>query len=302
MPHQFSSVRFVVNPRAVKRYGDVEKIIQGVLNGNGLNCDFIRTEARGHGTDLARQAADEGIDLVVAVGGDGTLNEVGRSLIGRETILGLLPCGSGNGFARAMGIPLDLRQACHGLLNAEVRLLDVGKIGGRIFFSNAGVGMDAEVSRLYADRPRGRYGFLTFVFLAISTFRRYTPGEIRIELDEGCNLRVSPMTATVANTSQYGYGATIAPEARPDDGLLNLCIIENPGLFRLILHAWRLFNGTIERMPGVRMFQTNDIRITRTEPGLFQVDGEGVSGEAVLEVAVMPGAIRIALPAGGIDG
>lgn len=302
MKGNIARLRFIINSQVERRHGNIEAIIRDVLDGTGVAYDIVRTERRGHGTALALQAAEEGIDLVVAAGGDGTLNEVGSALLGRKTILGLLPCGSGNGFARAMGIPLDLRRACTGLLRPEIRLLDVGKIGEAAFFSTAGVGLDAEVSRRYAGLPRGRYGFFTFAYLAFDIFRKYKPADVLVVLEDRRNIRAHPLILTVANTSQYGYGAMIAPGARPDDGLLDLCIVENTDILRLLWHARRLFNGTIHQMPGVQLFQGRTMRIVRSDPGLFHVDGEPKTGDATLEVTVVPEGIRMALPPGARGG
>jgi YegS/Rv2252/BmrU family lipid kinase len=296
MPDQFSNMRFIVNPRAGNRRGDVETTIRQVLGGTGIVFDIIRTEHRGHATELARLAADDGIELVVAVGGDGMLNEVGKGLLERETILGLLPCGSGNGFGRSQGISLDPKRACSALLQADVRPIDVGKIGDDIFFSTAGTGLEVEVSRRYNEMQGNRHGLLTYACLTLDTYRNYTPEPVRITIEEESDLQIRPIILTVANTAQYGYGIQIAPAARPDDGWLDLCIVEDPGFLQLLWHSRRLLTGTIDRMPGVRMLRTRRVQIERNNPVPLQVDGDEVPGKAVLDVCVVPAAIRMALP------
>ena len=293
---RFSNIRFIVNPSAGNRRGDPEATIRKVLHGTGVVFEVFQTEYKGHGTELAQKAADEGVDLVVAVGGDGTINEVGRGLLGRETTLGLLPLGSGNALARALGISLNLEQACSALLQAVVRQMDVGKIGDAIFFSTAGVGLDAEVSWRFNRRPKGPRGFIPYAILTLGAFWEYKPEEVRITLEEGAQLKISPTILTIANTSQFGNGAIISPGARPDDGLLDLCIIGGTGILRTLWHIRRLFTGTIDQMPGTNFFRTRGLRIVRPGPGRFQVDGESMTGATTLDVTVVPKAIRIALP------
>ena len=295
MKPRFQSMRFIVNPWAGVRHGDVTATIRRMLSGTGVAFDIRQSEYQGHGTVLAREAALQGIDLIVAVGGDGTINEVGKGLLGLDTPLGTIPIGSGNALASGLGIPLDPAQACRGLLQAEVWPLDVGKMGGAVFFSTSGAGVDAEVCWQF-NRRSGRRGFLTYAVLSLAAFKAYQSEEVCVTLDEGMELRLRPAVLTVANTSQFGNGAAIAPKARPDDGLLDLCIVEDIGLPRTLWHVRRLFNGTIEQAPGAQYFQTRGLRIERGKPGRFQVDGESMTGDATLEVTVMPKAIQIAIP------
>ncbi len=295
MPAQFSNLRFIVNPQAGTQRGDMEAAIRRLLSRTGVGFDICHSEYQGHGTELAREAANEGADLVVAVGGDGTINEVGRGLLGLDTPLGIIPLGSGNALASGLGIPIHPARACRGLLRAEVRAIDVGKMGEAVFFSTAGAGVDAEVCWRF-NRRSGRRGFLTYAVLSLAAFKAYKSEEVRVTLDEGRELRVRPTVLTVANSSQFGNGAVIAPRARPDDGLLDLCIVEDIGLPRTLWHMRRLFTGTIEDTPGAQYFQTRGLRIERGKPGRFQVDGESMTGDATLEVTVMPKAIQIAIP------
>ncbi len=294
---RFSKMRFVVNPAAGKRRGNVEDSIRKALQGSRVTYDVVRTGYRGHGTALAREAADDGVDLVVAVGGDGTLNEVGRGLLEKkETVLGLLPTGSGNAFAHALGIPRNPGKACENLFQAIVQPIDVGRIGEEFFFSTAGVALDAEVSWQCNKRSGGPRGFLPYAIFTLGAFCTYKPEDICVKLEEGLDLRVHPTILTVANTSQFGNGVMIAPGARPDDGLLDLCVIETNTLPRTLWHVRRLFTGTIDKMPGSQLIRTRGFRIVRPGPGRFQVDGEAMTGGSTLEVTVVPKAIRMAFP------
>ena len=202
---------FVVNPLAGTGGQDVMSLLEREMRNSGRTYQVVGTEYSGHAEMLARQAAEGGTGTVVAVGGDGTLNEVAKGVLGSESALGLLPCGSGNAFARYAGIPLVLSEACRSLLTAEFQRLDVGKLGEDIFLSSAGFGMDAEVCRRFNSREGGRRGMLPYVLLTVDTFRGYRPGCVRVEMSEGQVYEGVPHIVTVANTSEYGNGATIAP-------------------------------------------------------------------------------------------
>lgn len=294
MSPTFSRIRFIVNPSAGRRRGDVGALIRETLDRSGVEFEILWTQRRGHAETLAREAAETGDGLVVAAGGDGTVHEVASGLVGTETALGILPCGSGNGLARALKIPLDLRRACRALLSARVRRIDAGRVNGRPFFATAGTGLDALVAARFAGSQRR--GMLPYVVLTARTFFTCVPEEISLTLDGGPPLTARPILLTVANTQQYGGGAVIAPNARPDDGLLDVCLMEDISLFRALLHARRLFTGTIHRMPGVRLFQAASIQIVRPAPGPLQMDGEALRGEATLSVQVVPGALKVAVP------
>ena len=299
MTAQYATIYVIVNPAAGRGKADINAILPALLSSRRLAWEVHRTEGRGHATELARAAAARGVDLVVAAGGDGTANEVASGLVDTEAVLGLMPVGSGNALARALGIPINPAKALEDSLDGDVRAIDVGTVAGRYFFSTAGVGLDAVVSHLYGDRPGGRRGFLPYLVLTMRAFASYEPTLTVITLDDGLEIHTCPTIATVANTSQFGNGAIIAPGALPDDGLLDLCVIEHTGPLRALWHSRRLFSGTIDRMPGVRLFRSRGIRITRPCAGLLQVDGEALEAPAALNVELLPRALRIAVPGGG---
>jgi diacylglycerol kinase family enzyme len=262
---RYPTIDVIVNPAAGRGKANINAILPALLSSRRLAWEVHRTEGRGHATQLARAAAARGVDLVVAAGGDGTANEVASGLVDTAAVLGLMPVGSGNALARALGIPIDPAKALEESLDGDVRAIDVGTVAGRYFFSTAGVGLDAVVSHLYGDRPGGRRGLLPYLVLTMRAFASYEP------------------TLTVITL---------------DDGLLDLCVIERTGSFRALWHGRRLFSGTIDRMPGVRLFRSRGIRITRPCAGLLQVDGEALEAPATLNVELLPRALRIAVPGG----
>ena len=289
-------IRFIVNPFAGTSRGDISATIGRVMGRPGSLYEIARTRGAGQAVELAREGADRGARIVVAVGGDGTINEVGRGLLGTETALGVVPLGSGNALARGLGIPLDPAKACGVLLDGRLRAIDVGRMGDAAFFSTAGISLDAEVSWRYNTRARGPRGFLPYVGLTLASFGSYEPEQVLISADGGPELAVRPLILTVANASRFGNGAIIAPQARPDDGVLDICIIEKRHIARTLWHARRLFTGSIDRMPGVRLVRGRTFRIERPSRGRCQVDGEPLLGGPVLDVSVEPGAMRVVVP------
>lgn len=254
------------------------------------------TERAGHATEIARAGLAEGVDTVVAVGGDGTLNEVGRALAGSDVPVGIIPAGSGNALARCLGIPLDPAEACGVLLDGAERAIDVGSFGDEMFLSTAGIGLDAEVCWRF-NEVASRRGLLTYLSEAVKAVFGYEPCPVRLFLDEGDVIEASPSLLTVANTPAFGYGAMIAPGAEPDDGVLDVCIVEDLTVLRAALNAHRLFNGTFDRTHGVSRYRAKHIRIKRETPGRIQVDGESREGAATLDVSVVKGGLRVVVPA-----
>ena len=294
----FPRTRFIINPISAARHPGIEDLILQESGTIGETAEIVFTADAGHAIELARKAVGDQVDLVVAVGGDGTVNEVANGLVGSESALGILPLGTGNAFARAIGVPIKAAAACQMLATARITRIDVGRVGDRHFLSTMGVGVDAEVCRLFSGTPAGKRGFLRYAGLTAQAVRHYVPEHLTIDVDGRPWHQGTPLLATVANTSQFGHGATIAPDAVPDDGWLDLLFMEKPGLLRSIWHARRLFTGSIGRMPGTRMIRAQRIRIVRQRPGVIQMDGEPIHGDAVLDVEVVPKALRVAVPGG----
>jgi len=252
--------------------------------------EVFLTERRGHGRELAQAAVRRGDRLVVAWGGDGTVNEVGSALVGTQTALGIIPAGSGNGLARELGLPSAPSAAIATALAATPRPVDVGELGGRWFFSIAGVGFDARVAEAFDRDIRGRRGFSTYVRLTARELWRYTPGRFQID---GAR-PVAALLVTFANSAQFGNGARIAPRARIDDGLLDLVVFEERSRLATLCRLPALFTGGVERVPGVSIRQVTEAVVESDVPMVFHVDGEPVQGTTRLEARVHPGVLRVA--------
>ncbi|MDP6039016.1 MAG: diacylglycerol kinase family lipid kinase [Candidatus Latescibacteria bacterium] len=294
MISQFSHVLGIMNPKAGVRHNMQPRVV-AACEKLGINFRLELTQYPGHATELAEDALQGGFDLVVAIGGDGTINEVGRALVGTDVPMGVVPAGSGNAFARALGLSFDPAKACEAFVQPQICKLDAGRVGDVIFFSAAGLGIDAEVVRGYAART-GRRGLLPYVVLTVQTLRTFRPESMFLVLDSGSEIERCPLLVAVANIAQYGSGVTIAPHAVPNDGLFDVCVVTHPGWVRLALNAYRLFTGTINRMPGVEMFRAKKVCIRRQAEGWFQFDGEAQKGDKTLEFEILAGALKLVLP------
>ncbi len=298
MADRLETARFIVNRSAGRHRVDLAGILEDAL---GLKpVDVRHTEHPGHAEELARAAVEEGTGLIIAVGGDGTINEVSRALLNTAAVLGVIPTGSGNAFARTLGLPLRPDDACRFLSADPVsgpRTIDAGTIDGHCFLTTAGIGIDALTCWIYANRGRrSRRGLLPYLSAALQASTQFQPGEVTITVDDEAPLRLTPALLTIANGDQFGYGAVIAPGARMDDGELDLRVVGARHALRLLWDSRRLFMGSIDGLSGLRRTRGRTIRIERSQPGPIQVDGEVFEAEAVFEVQVVPAALQVIAP------
>ena len=290
-----SRILFIVNPKAGTGKQDPDTFLR-VGIGNQVKWDLLLTQSAGHATQLAENGMQDGYDAIVAVGGDGTLNEVGCALVGKKVPMGVIPAGSGNAFARALGISLDRHVACRQLLAGGSRSIDVGRVGNETFLSTAGAGLDAEVCRRFHLDPGGR-GMFPYIKHTIAGVWGFEATRMLMYLEESEDaVEVWPTLLTVANTSAFGYGATIAPGASPEDGVLDVCVVEGMTALRALKNAHRLFNGTFDQTPGVTRFLARHLRVDRAAAGPIQVDGEASEGDARLDFSVVAGGLKVIVP------
>jgi YegS/Rv2252/BmrU family lipid kinase len=280
LPQSFTALR-----QALEQYWD--------LPGTELTYQFLQSAA--DGSAKAARAVSEGIDTILVAGGDGTINAVGQVLAGTDVSLGVLPAGSGNGFARHFEIPLSPAKAVRSLANAETKQIDVGVANGEMFFVTCSMAWDAAFVRSFQKSPIR--GVLPYVFAGVNEFFRYTPQEICVNLDSGEELCFPDVLLfTVANMTQYGGGAKIAPQAKEDDGYLELVVALHQDVPMLIANLHRLFNGSVGRVPQVitRRFKTMTVR--RKTHAEIQIDGDLVDMPAKLNVHVLPKALKVLVP------
>jgi len=289
---------FIFNPHsgANRRRPEFAGYIRDFIRTRGVEADFAITDGPGHATQMAALAARGGCEVVVAVGGDGTVNEVAQGLIGTPTALALVPCGSGNGLALHLGLPrspLDALRLATGV-GAAVATIDTGTANGRPFVNAMGLGLDAVVGERF--NRLSRRGLAGYARAAWAAFRSFSPTRVRIS---GCGRdeTLDVLLVAVANSDQYGNHARIAPGARVDDGRLDLVAIRAVGIGTAALLVPRLFLGNLDRSRHVLRLTGTRFVIERPGPAVLHTDGETHLAAARVEVAVRPRSLRLLVPA-----
>jgi len=290
------SVAIIINPiSGGARPGTARARVQlarAVVDADGDPAEVFVTEGVGHARELAKAAVTRGVRLVMAWGGDGTINEVASALAFDEVPLGIVPAGSGNGLARELGVHPRAERAIADALAAEPRRMDLGEIDGRLFANIAGIGLDADVaSRFSRARRRGVAGYAGIMARALAT---YVPRRYRIANGDGV-AEVRAVLVAIANSAQFGNGARIAPGALVDDGWLDLVVVQERSRVATLCHLPRLFNGTVQKIPGCTIRKIREVTIDADQPMLFHVDGEPVAGGTSLKARIHPGALRVAV-------
>lgn len=259
------------------------------LDEAGEHGSVVLTERPQQGRELARQALRGGARLVIAWGGDGTVHEVASALVGGDAALGIVRSGSGNGLARALGVSPDPRKAILEACRASPCAIDAGECGGEPFFNLAGVGLDAEVAEMFDRRGSARRGLHTYLRITARQLLRYRAKAYRVD---GQPTKPS-LLITVANGSQFGNGARIAPDARVDDGLLDVVVFEERSRLRTLCALPRLFTGGIGRVRGVSIRKQASVRIEHDGPLVYHLDGEPRRGQQQLEMIARPAALNV---------
>ena len=287
-----TKIAFIVNP--ISGTSDKKHIIGLIpehLDERRFEWQVCETECRGHATEIAGRAAREGVDIAVAVGGDGTVNEVAQGLVYTETALGIIPCGSGNGLARHLHIPMNPKGALEVLTDCHVEQLDYGQIDGHPFFCVCGVGFDATISDRFAKA--GRRGLLTYVENTIKAGLHYKPDTYELTIDGKEDMVCKAFLIACANASQYGNNAYIAPHASMSDGLMDVTLIEPFPLIEAPKIGLQLFRKSITGNSHVRSFRCERLHIKRTSPGAIHFDGDPKEAGREVDVRMLPKGIRV---------
>ncbi|MGO3653075.1 MAG: diacylglycerol/lipid kinase family protein [Sphingobacterium sp.] len=284
-------ILFVINPiSGGKKKTAFNKQVLEVLDLNRFDPTFKVTNHANHAYELARAGVAEGYDAVVAVGGDGTINEIGSALVGSNIPLGIIPEGSGNGLALYLGIPMNESAALRRINQMESTAIDCGKLGDRYFFNIAGIGFDASVSDRFASETfRGPVGYLRTVINVISS---YKPRKYTLIID-GETYEREAFMISVANSPQYGNNAYIAPNASVNDGVLDVCVVHKFPLYALPLMVFHLFNRTVNQSEYVEIITGENITIKQEEGAPVHLDGEPMDLGNEIQIEVQKNALHI---------
>ncbi len=284
----------IINPisgTTKKEY--VPELLDTLVDKEKFTLTVRFTQRAGHATELTKEAIEKKIYGVVAIGGDGTINEVASALCGSNTALGIIPCGSGNGLARHLGVPVNMEKAIQILNIDNVESLDYCTVNERPFFCTCGVGFDAHVSEKFAQS--GKRGPLTYIQNTLLEYLKYRPQKYHIEMGEEV-VSEDAFLIACGNASQYGNNAFIAPKASMHDGLIDVTLIHPFTPLDTAIMSFLLFTKHLDQDINITTYRVPELVIRRNKPGVMHIDGDPVMMEKDLYIKCYKGGIKMLLP------
>lgn len=287
------NIVFIVNPfSGLGKQKDIERYVDKNLDKEKFSAKVIYTEAPQHARLLSEQAVADDYDVIVAVGGDGTINEIAHPLIGSDKFLAIVPSGSGNGLARHLQIPLDPERAIGIINHLKSKSIDTVEINNQFFVSIAGVGFDAKVAQKYAGQKHR--GFMKYFQITLQEYLRYRPKKFSLIVD-GQKITRKALFISFANSDQFGYNTTIAPNAKIDDGLIDICIMKKIPFWKTGLLIPLLLTRKIDRSPYLEIIRANVVEIKQKKK-IINLDGEPVKMSKHLHIQVNPQSLKVIVP------
>lgn len=289
-------ILFILNPHSgLGRHRRVESAVERYLDKEYFDFEIEYTQKAGHATELARGAVERKVDVVAVAGGDGSINEVVKGIYGSNTILAVIPTGSGNGLARYLKIPLRASKAISLINDFSVSRIDLGFINDELFVSIAGLGFDAEIADRYAKATIR--GFMTYFSMIAGAFQSYKPRKYTLKFDGKKKLKERAFIISFSNSNQYGYNTSFAPDASITDGLLDVSIIRKPPLLMTPLLAHLLYFRRIDETEYVDVYRAASVEVKKKKSVMLNIDGEPVRMEKKnLTVRAEKEALRIIVP------
>lgn len=284
-------IAFIINPHSgTSNKKELPTLIKHELDLSVFTPEIVYTEYRGHATVLAKEFIAAGYEWIVAVGGDGTVNEVAQSVIHTPASLGIIPIGSGNGLARHLGVPMNISKAVEQLNHSEPVHMDYGLVNDRPFFCTCGTGFDAYVSTEFAKGKKR--GVMSYIEKIITGYFSYKSQNYHL-LGDGIDLKAKAFVLTFANASQWGNNAYIAPQASVQDGKIDISIMSNFPIIAIPTLALQLFAKTIDKDLFMTTLRASDIRLKREESGPFHYDGEPYEEGKEIHVRVVADGLKV---------
>jgi diacylglycerol kinase (ATP) len=281
---------FIINPISGGKTKDgVPELIEKHLDTTAFKSTIIFTDGVSHARQIAKEAVGR-FEVNVAVGGDGTVNEIASAIVSTGTTLGIIPYGSGNGLSRFLGISMDAKKAIKTLSTGNVEVIDSAKLNGQPFFNMAGMGFDAHISEVFSHGKKR--GFFTYIKTSLQEIAKYKSQTYHLEIDGKAYEREAFMVS-IANSSQYGNDAHISPNASVQDGLLDICVIQKFPLWRFPEMGIRMLTKTSDKTKYVEIIRGKHIKIKREGPGPVHLDGEPQIMDADIEVEVIPNSLKV---------
>jgi len=281
---------FIINPiSGGKKKDGVPDLIEKHLDSQSLKPVIVFSDSVSHARQIAHDAVNN-FEVVVAVGGDGTVNEVASAIVGTNTCLGIVPFGSGNGLSRFLKVPMDTVEAIKTLTSGRVEAIDSATLNGKPFFNMAGIGFDAHIAEIFSHNKKR--GFITYIKSTFEEFNKYKPQVYQIEIDGKLYTREAFMLS-FANSSQYGNNAHVSPHASVQDGLLDVCIIKQFPMWRLVEMGIRMMTKTADKVKFLELIRGKHIVIKRTEDGPNHLDGEPMMEGMDIIIDVLPASLKV---------
>lgn len=284
-------ILFVINPiSGVKTKYNFPLKIDKYLDKSKFDSECVFTEYRGHGSQIAAEAIRNGVDILVAVGGDGTINEVASEVEGTNKLMGIIPFGSGNGLARSLGIPIHAIQAIKRINKLNISKIDSGTFNGKKFFNMAGLGFDAQISARFAENVKR--GLINYAKIAFSEVFNYQSQHYHLNID-GKEYAHQAFMISIANSSQYGNNAHISPLASLNDGMLDICIVKPFPLYKFPVLVFRMFRKNTHKSNYLEIIQGSKIIITRESAAVIHLDGDPIDMGNTLTIGINPHSLNI---------
>ena len=289
---------FIVNPYAgIGHYKRVTRLVKKRLDLSKYDYELMLTQYRGHGHVLATQIAENGGDIVIAVGGDGTINEIARALVGKNVVLGFIPTGSGNGLAHHLKVPTRISKAIKIINEGHTLMIDTLKINNNICISIAGLGFDGLVAELF-DRS-SRRGFFPYLNYVTKTYFLYKPQTYYIEEKGKEKEEHEAMLVSIANSSQWGFNVKVSPQASMEDGYADICLVKKPNFFMLPFSTTALLTGNLHKdKKSIHIYRLSECTIytkeNTTQP--CHIDGDPIERQNKIAVKVVPKSLQVITP------
>ncbi|MGN8072263.1 diacylglycerol/lipid kinase family protein [Mucilaginibacter sp. 22184] len=281
---------FIINPiSGGKKKDGVPDLIDQNIDKAVFDATIVFSDGVSHARIIALEAVGK-YDIIVAVGGDGTVNEIASAIVGSDTALGIVPYGSGNGLARFLGVPMNPNQAIQALVKGNAETIDSGTVNGQPFFNMAGMGFDAHISEVFSHGKKR--GFISYIKSSIEEISRYGEQQYHIEID-GKVYERNAFMLSIANSSQYGNNAHISPKASVQDGLLDVCLIRKFPLWRFPEMGIRMLTKTSESTSYVEIIRGKQINVTRQTEGPIHLDGEPQVMGTAIHINIVPNSLKV---------
>jgi len=287
-------VWFIINPiSGNNKKRNTQQIIEKTIDRSKFEISFRYTEYSKHATLIAKEAVNLQIDIIVAVGGDGTVNEVSKALIGTRSLFAIVPSGSGNGLGRFLKVPLKTEKAVKVINNTKLFKMDTIQINDDYFVNMAGVGFDAHISHLFANH--GKRGFRSYLKLILKEYFNYKPNNYSLRINQQ-SIDIQAFLISFANSSQFGNNAHIAPLAEINDGLIDICILKRFPIWKSLIITILLYSKKLTKSKYYQIKKASKVEIINNNELNAHIDGDPITFNSNVEIKIIPESLNVVIP------